>query len=325
MNNNLNHLKIEFYGKITNNPKKFCGKIESMTINYFHAKQLKEIDGNIKIEKLKLKNDELISEQLKFNNSTKKLIESKEIYHNSYTTIEKFIYEGILLKKIINPNYENAIIFEYNNKNQKIVKKYIQNYDYDDDVKPDWYNNYIYDSNNNLIKEERRSHHYALKDYFYIYDIYGNCIEKKGEYLLGPTVDFLKIISTYDNKNRLIKQFVNSYEESKPNIKHTKEYEYEENSNIIIKKKIIDHNSWRDETEIEYFKYDEQDNLKEYKEVRNDIILNEKNWEYIYDEEGNWIKSIEFKNNIATQITERKFEYIIEVDWSKIFEKIDED
>ena len=300
-----------------NNPKSYKGHFEKVTINYFGAKLQKKVDGTSKIKKIPREYGETEFEELLFNLTIFKLIKERtKDYKDDNIYLKTYDYQGFKLKKIYEPEYDKVIIFEYNNKYQKILKKSISDYKKGHLETLDWHNNYLYDINDNLIKEERRSHHFDLKDFFYEYDLNGNCVKKRGEYLLGPTVVFLIIESKYDSLNRLINEYTESYEGIYSNTKITRKYKYQGNSNYISKIKTKG-DVLKKEGYEEHFKYNKYGNLINYKEISKDFIITEKKWKYKYDNNKNWIKSIEYENDKPILIIKRFFGRSMETYWNE--------
>ena len=55
--------------------------------------------------------------------------------------------------------------------------------------------------------------------------------------------------------------------------------------------------------------YDIQGNEIEYKIIHNGKLEYVTTFKYVYDENGNWIEQIEFKDNKPQRITEREYVY----------------
>lgn len=159
-----------------------------------------------------------------------------------------------------------------------------------------------FDRKGNLIESIR----YNGKDsithkYFNKYDSKGNLIES---FTYNSTDSLLrKTISIYDENNNLMD--VNSFIAPK---KHSiTKFKYNNNSKQSEKHIYNSDNLLETKTLYEY------NNMGHWKEVRiynsNDELIENNSFDYEYDEKGNWVKKIEFKNNIATRIIERQILY----------------
>ncbi len=55
--------------------------------------------------------------------------------------------------------------------------------------------------------------------------------------------------------------------------------------------------------------YDDKDNLIKEKRIENDIIGKDRNYQYTYDKQGNWIKKITFEKDVPQFIEQREITY----------------
>ena len=185
---------------------------------------------------------------------------------------------------------------------------------------------YKYDTKGNLI--ERSIRHYTVDSFSdkktYKYDAKGNRIEAngfrgegngqpyeetyqydaKGNLIYTFTSLFTSYNYKYDDNGNLIEGIV-SGDEGGPVCIST--YKYDDNGNTIEENNYNPDGSLISKIT---FEYDDKGNYIE----RNSYDTEGSFWEketfkYKFDEEGNWIKRITFKNQIPESIEEREYEY----------------
>ena len=134
-----------------------------------------------------------------------------------------------------------------------------------------------YDDKGNVIEEKVYDTNDSLNyKSLYKYDIYGNRIEEN-DYDASGTLNN-KVVYKYDVTGNKVEQ--NGY-----------------NADGDLVNKIT-------------FKYDDKGNIIDENGYNADGSLNYKwTYKYEYDDQGNWIKRIEFKYNNAEYVVERKYEY----------------
>lgn len=165
-------------------------------------------------------------------------------------------------------------------------------------------NKFIYDENDNEIERHR---YYPNGSLFikriYKYDDKGNCIEAKGYNAEGDIVETYTY--KYDQRNNLIEDIAEYKNDNTRG--HRRVFKYDDNDVLI------------DRT---YYKPDGSFHYRMVYEIDDKGINNESNqydfagnhltkytFEYELDEEGNWIKYIEFESGIPKYLTERVIEY----------------
>ena len=148
------------------------------------------------------------------------------------------------------------------------------------------------------LSEEVRLHDDISFFYFkYRHDEKGNLVEE----------------SQYNETNDLLNCYIFKYDEHgikiEDNISYPKRvFTYDE------KGRCEGHCDWSGDTmvEITKYKYDEYNNIiEDIRIILADLNIREQYfWKYFYDETGNWIKKIDYNENLEpTLITERKIEY----------------
>ena len=249
--------------------------------------------------------------QIEFSSYPYGKLKSKRTYKydekGNITELNEYSSNGNLLKKSIynydnesnlsncniyksDGSLENKIVWSYiNNKlkeytkldsDKKTILKYVYKYENDDLTEAKQYglkgnlDNFKYDSNSNLIKqEELNSNENLIKLETSVFDSENNIIEK----------------NIYDSDNVLEN-------------KHT--YRYNKNNNLI--EHTNDDIGWGTFT----YRYNENGEL--YEQV-NFNLKKENTYNlkkiYIYDDNGNWIKLTEFKGVLPNTINEREIIY----------------
>ena len=162
---------------------------------------------------------------------------------------------------------------------------------------------YKYDENGNMIEKIMYRADGSLRDkYVYKYDKNGNRIEKS-EYNSDEELK-RKYIYKYDEKGNRIEK---SKYKSDGNLRYKYIYKYDEEGNSIETSKYKSNES----LDFKFTnKFDENGNKIESNKFNSEGSLkSEWNYEYQYDEQGNWIKKVGFENGTPTYIREREFEY----------------
>ena len=177
--------------------------------------------------------------------------------------------------------------------------------------------NFIYDSENNLVEWRQISSDVVFIEiykyengnlsekiwsengvekyrYTYQYDSNNNQIQMK-TYVDGSSTELATLFYNYDNRNNLIEEYY-IYEGNKVGLIL---YEYDTSSNLSVK---TVHNADGSVRLIETFKYDLKNNLIEVRNSNNTIVTS-----YSYDSFNNLIGELEMNgNNISS---EKTFEY----------------
>lgn len=272
------------------------GKVKSITEISYEAK-----DRFGKIEKVSRKRKyDIYDYQKKFNNEGY-LIEKKEFnsddrlkfiikYDDIGNPIEgnEHISDGSFLKRYINIYNDKGVVIEHNNYNSvgKIESKFTFKYD---------------KRGNKIETNEYNSDGNIETKYIYKYDDKGNKVEKK-KYNLDGILE-KKYIFKYDDKGNLLEETF--YSEDLEKI--TKyDYQYDDIGNKIISKNYLYENFSYKVVDI----YDNKGNEIEaifYDEY--EVITSHYTYEYEFDEQKNWIKKIEFKNQTPTYLLEREIVY----------------
>lgn len=195
-------------------------------------------------------------------------------------------------------NLFNSESYEYNDKGKKIkTQRYISNL----------VNQHItiihkYDDFGNNIEDSIYNSDGLISIHKFKCDISGKRIEEK-DYDADGKLN-LKIIIEYDNRgNEVERKYYNK--DGKIYI-HTS-YKYDDAGNNIEVNQFDDGGNLKSKTTS---KYDDK-----YNNIENDIY-DENNHlkfsgisKYEFDKKGNWIKCVEYDNNLPTYIKERKIEY----------------
>ncbi len=200
-------------------------------------------------------------------------------------------------------------IYKYNSENKLIEKREYYN-TYDENVSVETYN---YNSNGKLIEKFLNNE----LDESYQYDSKGNLILKnKYGYADFPESETFK----YDSKGKLVERKVEGEltEYCKNNDKgdlEVKTIHYHNNHDHRVETYIYDsigslfHENRTDEI-VEINEYDEKNNLIwcYYGEI-NVGLLYKVECRYDFDNYGNWIKKVEYVNDVPIWITEREYTY----------------
>jgi hypothetical protein len=235
--------------------------------------------GNM-IEKNELDSDgSLLKKEIFKYNDELKMIESNVFYS-----------DGSLKEKIA---------YKYDEKSNKV-----QMSSYDSDGSLIMKHTYMYDKKGNMSEDNIYYEGRLLRKHIYIYDEKGNMIEEndinsfKSE--LDPTSS--KHTYKYDNYGNIIER--RHYNLIDNRLLSNTVNRYDKNNKVIEFKYFI--SDGKLSTNITY-KYDEKGNLtEEYNYWYGSLDYK---YIYLYDENGNWIKRIKFKNEIPTYILEREYEY----------------
>ncbi|MCZ2100477.1 MAG: hypothetical protein LC107_02940 [Chitinophagales bacterium] len=135
----------------------------------------------------------------------------------------------------------------------------------------------------------------------YFYDFSDNMIEEIS-YIHGDSLAYKKTFKNNENGLKVEEYVYNSEEE----IGHYTRYKYDSHGN---------------ETELKYFNpdgtanmiikyhYDKYQNITDEVFYRPDSLIARWNYEYRFDDRGNWISKTRFMNNNGLDIFERKIEY----------------
>lgn len=192
--------------------------------------------------------------------------------------------------------------YKYNDK-ENIIELNIYNSDGSLDIK----HSYKYDNKGNNTEEQHTKNGRSWLD-TYKYDSKGNIIENKSYNVDGGLI--MTRICKYDENGNKIKDSELCIFDKKLSNNYT--YKYDKYGNEIEK---ITYDS--DSTLISRwtYKYDNNRNIIE----ESGFLIDEYEpsgslsrtliYKYEFDQQGNWIKKIEFENNIPTCIFERKYEY----------------
>lgn len=275
----------------------FKGKCESLEVKFFKPVTLYKDDILTIIE-------EPFSEvsyypdyiNLKYNKGKKVQEIRKNVGSNSYLQTNYIYNELGLLQEINIPEQNNFYIqykFIYNESGKKISEN---KFEYGN-LK--WTNFYHYDNNGFLIKEEWRSRDFPLIDFIYVNNSKGNVLHKTGKYLLGQIETFEDTKFDYNQLSLCIKRKTYNEEEI---------FKYDNNKNIVLSEltRIIDF----DKSIFNLKKiltYDNLGNILKYIEYRNDIIYNQIEWKYSFDNHQNWIKVIQINDNKPEVVITRSF------------------
>ena len=150
---------------------------------------------------------------------------------------------------------------------------------------------------NDWTKDELKGRVRSFSQFIYVVvDRFGN-IEK------GNCLDYIQI--KYDEKGNRIEE--NEYN-SDGSLKSKATYKYDEKGNKIEENR---YNSDGSLDKKYTYKYDEKGNRIEKNEYNSDgsIVIEKWTNKNEYDKQGNWIKTIVFKNEIPRNIVERQIEY----------------
>ncbi len=187
---------------------------------------------------------------------------------------------------------------------------------------------YSYDKNCNLIEKSQYNADGALTSkYKFGYDKKGNCIEEnfymfdgelfsrdennydesgnktESSHYIGKSL-FSKHVNTYDTNGYIIGS--KSYDDQ-GSLKGTERYVFDSNGN---RKEFSRYNA---DGSLKYrstYTYDENGNITASEFFKSDGSLGYINsYTYEYDEHGNWLKKIAFKDKVAQYILEREYEY----------------
>lgn len=206
-------------------------------------------------------------------------------------------------------------IFKYNNKREIIEKK------------TKWEKRfYKYDTKGSMIEEvwDNRDNKFD-KIIIYLYDSDGKMIESKSydfsKNLLSKSFfeynhnGNVASINWY-NKYNLINKTIFKYDNKKNKIATNSFYPdgiLQSVNKYNIEGKILENHAYHQDSAalFKYFyKYNFQGDLVEIKYYKADAKLDYlETYEYEYDKEHNWIRKVEYKNNIAKVLFERKIEY----------------
>lgn len=276
------------------------GKVKSITEISYEAK-----DRFGKIEKIsrKRKYDFIYDYQKKYDIEGY-MIENKE-FNSDGSLKSKIIYKYDDMGKLIEGNE--------NNSDGSFLKCYINIYnDKGVIIETNYYNTignietkytYKYDKRGNKIEtNEYNSDGNIETKYIYKYDDKGNKVEENKYNSDG--ILKTKYIFKYDNKGYLLEKNT-FYSEGLETI--TKyDYQFDDIRNKIISKNYLYENySYKvvdifdkSGNEVETIFYDEYE-----------VITSHYTYEYEFDEQKNWIKKIEFKNQTPTYLLEREIVY----------------
>lgn len=221
-------------------------------------------------------------EYKEFNNNGNIKYEEKPSYHGgNYRDREFYKYNerGDCVESI-DSNYENGNIYTY----------------------PCRYE-YIYDKQGNISEKKWYSYNKLNYNYYYKYDDKGNCIEELFEELKDST--FSKYIFIRDTNGRMIvwERYI------KLGDFHSKlVYTLDEDGNRIKEEYYNKEGNKENET-IYIYNY-EHDVIMEVNYDDKFKLFYSKIYAYQYDDNFNWIKRIEYKNDMSIEyIIKRKIEY----------------
>ena len=206
-------------------------------------------------------------------------------------------------KVIENSRYENDGSLYQKSKNEldengKLIKGV--RYNSKGEIKEKW--NYIYDKNGNLTEVKYYDIEEDLTDIqLNVYDNKGNKIEMLRTNLKRNTV--WKNTYVYNGHKEKIEQFRYKPDGS---LKDRRTYKYNKKGNEI------EQNLYKSDGSIIKF-------VSEYDKMNNLIVQNwfdeqgeqfdQTSFEYVYDENGNWITKSRSSNGVLSMIWERKIEY----------------
>ncbi|MDP8080057.1 hypothetical protein [Phocoenobacter skyensis] len=284
-------------------------------------------------------NQPIFEEYYQYDNNGNKIAEHRYINGN--------INNGVSYK--YNTNRDNIEEIQYLNSHilTKITRKYDINHNkieentYNVKGGLDYKYGYVYDINNNLIQKNIYRNNGSLEyKEIYQYDKNGNQINKKVVYTEGESKNYrieyvynsygkqikqvkydangsinYTFIYKYDDKNNMIQRshyIKNNLNESKQDIlvyQETSQYDVNRN---IIKRTYYDTRysvGSIDGNLISYFyKYDAKgNNIERYNQ--NTTNDNTQKLIYQYDQKGNKVSVVEYKNGIATYLTEITYYY----------------
>lgn len=160
----------------------------------------------------------------------------------------------------------------------------------------------LYESREFLQEESK----YVSKKWIYNYK--ENCNLIKAESYRGEDDRNQVNTYTYDGKGNITENYLVYNEKEHSRIS----YKYDENGNMLEWKYWAGYDE--DLNKIITYSYDEKENIieKNYHSYTYNTIFKKYNYKYEYDKKGNWIKCIEYKNEIPIIMLERTYEYFYE-------------
>ena len=250
------------------------GKVKSVKEKYYEEKRI--FFGLVPIK------EEFWDEYKEFNNNGNIKYEEKPSYHGgNYRDREFYKYNerGDCVESI-DSNYENGNIYTY----------------------PCRYE-YIYDKQGNISEKKWYSYNKLNYNYYYKYDDKGNCIEELFEELKDST--FSKYIFIRDTNGRMIvwERYIKFGDFLSKLV-----YTLDEDGNRIKEEYYNKEGNKENET-IYIYNY-EHDVIMEVNYDDKFKRFYSKIYAYQYDDNFNWIKRIEYKNDMSIEyIIKRKIEY----------------
>lgn len=188
--------------------------------------------------------------------------------------------------------------YEYDNKNHLIERN---SYNIDGSLKES--EKYKYNNKGNQIESNCYNKDGSLKYKTKSkYDNKGNLIEQV-EYNADGSLEY-KDSFKYDNKGNLIEQIELNTKEI---INYKITSRYDTNGNVI---ENTFHDVIKDSSFKRVYEYDEVGNIiTQYNYNPDGSLDNIETLKYSYDKRNNWVKLVEFKNDMPLFIKERKIEY----------------
>ena len=220
-------------------------------------------------------------------------------YEPAKQTLEKFVALKVSEKysssNLNGNNYEFQQEYIYDENNNLIKQEFVNSNGFTDTTV------YTYDENNRLVKTETSDSDGTIDETEHTYDGNNNIIKTLQLYSAGY---FELFEYTYDNDNNLIKEISDS--SARPS--YTKEYVYE--NNLLIKE-LYSQGAYNIERTTEYTYNSNNDVIT--KTVNSLSIWEEisEKTEYTYDENNNLIKEVHSGSNEDTTTTEYTYDSTI--------------
>ncbi|WP_339650582.1 hypothetical protein [uncultured Salegentibacter sp.] len=283
-----------------NQPEVFSGEFKEVKIENSGAEVIRK-NGDFEVVESDVRTDFFLHpkfKNIKFKNG-KRIFEEEKSFFSDHISRKYFRYnEKNQLSEIELEDYK-TYKFTYNQSGQLSTKTR-------DQGASGSYDNRYYYSHGLLTKVEWRSYSYAEIDWTFEYDSKGNNLQKIGHYLRGQVAIAYESSHEYDNNNRLIKSHEERNKDYRENEIKEINFEYDENDRLT-KKTIRESGTATDGFFKETFKYNSHGNIISYVKTRNGDMLENKSYEYEYDLNRNWVRSIEFEDFKPVRITKRTF------------------
>lgn len=168
------------------------------------------------------------------------------------------------------PGFEKKIVFLY--QNERLIEEIEYSATGDLIIKK----NYQFDGKGNVIKEIRSYPNGRSNEIVFNYDSQGNQIEQKTFYP-GGEISLPWLVFKYDNKGNKIEDIYLNRDKSS--------------------------------SRKDIYTYDDKNNIMEIKIFYDGHLEKKVNNTFQYDENGNWVKKVVFKNDIPQHIVKREIIY----------------